>query len=41
MADEAIGEYDTYLRLAPNAPDRPEIEARMRKVQQGDLTPGE
>ena len=41
MADEAIGEYDTYLRLSPNAADRPEIEARMRKVQQGDLTPGE
>ncbi len=41
MADEAITAYDTYLKLAPNAPDRQEVEGRIRKVQAGDLTPGE
>jgi tetratricopeptide (TPR) repeat protein len=38
LADEAIGAYDTYLRLAPNAIDRNEVEARIRKIQAGDMT---
>lgn len=41
MADEAVTNYDTYLRLAPNAPDRGEVESRIRRVQSGDLTVGE
>lgn len=41
MADEAIGAYDTYLRLAPNAVDRGDVENRIRKVQSGDMTVGE
>jgi tetratricopeptide (TPR) repeat protein len=40
MADEAITNYDTYLRLAPNASDRGEVETLIRKVQAGDLTVG-
>lgn len=38
MADEAISAYDTYLRLVPNAPDKAEVEARIRRVQSGDMT---
>jgi tetratricopeptide (TPR) repeat protein len=38
LADEAIGAYDTYLRLAPNAIDRAEVESRIRKIQAGDMT---
>lgn len=38
MADEALSAYDTYLRLAPNAPDRNEVEQRVRRVQSGDMT---
>lgn len=38
MADEAIAAYDTYLRLVPNAPDKADIEARIRKVQAGDFS---
>ena len=38
MADEAIAAYDTYLRLVPNATDKAEIEARIRKVQSGDFS---
>ncbi len=41
MADEAVTNYDTYLRLAPNASDRGEVEARIRRVQSGDLTVGD
>lgn len=41
MADEAIAAYDTYLKLVPAAADRAEIEARMRRVQSGDLDVGE
>lgn len=41
MADEAIAAYDTYLKLMPGAPDRAEIESRMRKVQAGDIEVGE
>lgn len=37
MADDAISAYDTYVRLAPNAPDRTEVEARIRRVQSGDM----
>lgn len=37
MADEAVAAYDTYLRLVPNAKDKDEIEARIRKVQKGDF----
>ncbi len=37
QADEAIAAYDTYLRLVPNADDKPEIEDRIRKVQAGDF----
>ena len=37
LADEAIGAYDTYIRLQPNAPDRSEVENMIRKVQSGDL----
>lgn len=40
MADEAVTNYDTYLRLAPNASDRGEVETLIRKVQSGDLTVG-
>ncbi len=38
MADEAIGAYETYLRLAPNAIDRLEVEARINKILSGDMT---
>jgi len=38
VPDEAIGSYETYLRLAPNAADRAEVEGRIRKVQAGDMT---
>ncbi len=38
MADEALAAYDTYLRLVPNAADKEEIEARIRKVQAGDFS---
>ena len=38
MADEAIGAYETYLRLAPNALDRLEVEARINKILSGDMT---
>ena len=38
MADEAVAAYDTYLRLVPNAPDKAEIEAKIRKVQSGDFS---
>lgn len=41
MADEAVTNYDTYLRLAPNATDRGEVESRIRRVQSGDITVGE
>jgi tetratricopeptide (TPR) repeat protein len=41
MADEAVTQYDTYLRLAPNAADRAEVENRIRKVLTGDLTVGD
>lgn len=37
MVAEAVTAYDTYLKLAPNAMDRPEVEARIQKVQAGDL----
>ncbi|CAN5552782.1 hypothetical protein BH10BDE1_BH10BDE1_33500 [soil metagenome] len=37
MADEAVAAYDTYLRLVPNAPDKDEVEAKIRKVQSGDF----
>jgi tetratricopeptide (TPR) repeat protein len=37
LADEAIAAYDTYIRLAPNAADRAEVEARIRKAQAGDM----
>lgn len=37
MADEAVAAYDTYIRLAPNAADREEIEKRIRRAQSGDL----
>ncbi len=37
LADEAVAAYDTYLRLVPNADDKEEIEARIRKVQAGDF----
>jgi tetratricopeptide (TPR) repeat protein len=36
-ADEAVAAYDTYLRLVPNAPDKAEIEMKIRKVQSGDF----
>lgn len=36
-ADEAVAAYDTYLRLVPNAPDKDEIEMKIRKVQSGDF----
>lgn len=38
MADEAIGAYEKYLRLAPNALDRLEVEARIRMILAGDMT---
>ncbi len=38
MADEAVAAYDTYLRLVPNAPDKLDIEARIRKAQSGDFS---
>ena len=38
MADEAIGAYDTYLRLVPNAADKAEIEERIRRVQSGNFS---
>ena len=41
MADEAIKNYDTYLRLAPNATDRAEVESRIRRVQAGDMNVGD
>jgi tetratricopeptide (TPR) repeat protein len=41
MADEAVTAYDTYLKLVPSAPDRADIEAKIRKVQSGDITFGE
>jgi len=41
MADAAITAYDTYLRLAPNAADKLEVETRIRRVQSGDLNVGE
>jgi tetratricopeptide (TPR) repeat protein len=37
MADEAVAAYDTYLRLVPNAADKEEIEAQIRKVQSGNF----
>jgi tetratricopeptide (TPR) repeat protein len=37
LADEAISAYDTYLKLAPNAPDRDEVKRRMQRIQLGDL----
>lgn len=37
QADEAIAAYDTYLRLVPNAPDKAEVEAKIRRIQSGDL----
>jgi tetratricopeptide (TPR) repeat protein len=37
MADEAIAAYDTYLRLVPTAPDKADVEARIRRVQAGDM----
>ncbi len=41
MADEALTAYDKYLMLAPNAPDRADVEARIRKVQSGDMQIGD
>ena len=41
MADEAITAYNQYLRLVPAASDKAEIEARIRRVQSGDLNVGE
>jgi tetratricopeptide (TPR) repeat protein len=41
MAAEAVKAYDTYLKLEPNAPDRAEIESRIQRVNNGDLTVGE
>jgi len=38
MADEAIAAYDTYLRLVPNASDKADIEARIRKAQDGNFS---
>ena len=40
-ADEAVAAYDKYLSLAPNATDRADVEARIRRVQAGDLNVGE
>ena len=37
--DEALVAYDTYLKLVPTAIDRAEVEARMRKIQSGDMSP--
>ena len=34
--DEAVAAYDKYLSLAPNAPDRAEVEARIKRAQSGD-----
>jgi len=41
MADEAIKAYETYIQLAPNATDRGEVEAKIRKVHSGDLSNSE
>lgn len=38
MADSAITAYDYYLRLAPNATDRNDVEVRIRKIQAGDMS---
>ncbi len=38
LAAEAIDAYQQYLALAPNAVDRIEIEAAIRKIQSGDLS---
>jgi len=40
MADEALTAYDTYLKLAPNAKDRPEVEANIRRIQSGASASG-
>lgn len=41
MANEAIAAYETYLELSPSAADRREVEARIQRVQNGDLTVGD
>lgn len=38
LADEAVASYDMYVRLAPNASDRAEVEARILRIQSGDLS---
>ncbi len=42
MADEAIAAYDQYLNLVgPGAPDRAEVEGRIRQVRSGNTEVGE
>lgn len=38
MPNEALDAYQQYLALVPNAPDRAEVEAVIRRIQSGDLS---
>jgi Flp pilus assembly protein TadD len=38
MPNEALEAYGQYLALVPNAADKAEVEAVIRKIQSGDLS---
>jgi tetratricopeptide (TPR) repeat protein len=41
QADEALTAYETYLKLVPNAADKDQVSAVMKRIQSGDMTPGD
>jgi tetratricopeptide (TPR) repeat protein len=41
MAEEALTAYETYLKLAPGAPDKAEVSGLIKRIQSGDMTFGE
>jgi tetratricopeptide (TPR) repeat protein len=38
LVEEAVKAYEIYLRLSPDAKDRNEVEDRMRRIQNGDMS---